>query len=115
MQSVLLDDAVGVDITTSSASSINNVVQNKLAIVYAESSQFHDTNKEIMALREQTPMHSEEIPQFSTSFPWQVFVYMCMYVCAFVFNYVNIIVWSSCYMYYKKLSEKSCGSDSTSM
>ena len=51
---------------------MNNIVQNKLAVVYAESSQFHETNKELMQIREHAIMKSEKLPQFSTNVLWQV-------------------------------------------
>ena len=75
--------SVGVDTTTSSGPSLDDVVHNKLAVAYAESSQFHETNKELMTIREHAIMKSEENIQYSTNFLWQVCVHVhaCMCVC----------------------------------
>ena len=78
-----MDCSFGIDTITGSGSSVDDVVQNKLAVAYAESSQFHETNKELMAIREHAIMKNERISKFSTNFPWQVCVCVCVcvYVC----------------------------------
>lgn len=85
-----LDLYVHTGVATSGAPTVNDdIVQNKLAVIYTESSQFHEINNTLMAIKTHALSKDEKISQFSTSFPWQVHkLYVC--VCIYISNIIYI-------------------------
>jgi len=56
------------------------VMYNKLAQAYKESSQFSEIGSELSSILDQAVKSQKQYAQFSTSFPWQVFIYAtCQY------------------------------------
>ena len=51
------------------------VTYNKLAQAYKESSQFSEIGSELSSILDQAVKSHKQYAQFSTSFPWQVFIY----------------------------------------